>query len=131
ADALDAYQQGEVLAVSEITTDVLGAALEEPNLSLYTSRLPQISFVLFNLNNSEVAFLQEPAVRRALMLGMNRPYLVNNFLQGQAVIADGPILPGSWAYHDGIEHFEYNPEESIKLLKAEGFVIPPEGGEVR
>src|SRR5690606_24979543 len=51
ADALDAYQQGEVLAVSEITTDVLGAALEEPNLSLYTSRLPQISFVLFNLNN--------------------------------------------------------------------------------
>lgn len=131
ADALDAYQQGEVLAVSEITTDVLGAALEEPNLSVYTSRLPQISFVLFNLNNSEVTFLQEPVVRRALMLGTNRPYLINSFLQGQAVIADGPILPGSWAYHDGIEHFEYNPDESIRLLKGEGYVIPPEGGEVR
>jgi peptide/nickel transport system substrate-binding protein len=131
AEALDAYQQGEVLSVSEITPDVLGAALEEPNLSVYTSRLPQISFVLLNLNNSEVAFLQEPAVRRALMLGMNRPYLINNFLQGQAVIADGPILPGSWAYHDGIEHFEYNPDEATRLLKAEGYVIPPEGGEVR
>ncbi len=131
ADAMDAYQQGDVLSVSQITSDVLSAALEEPNLSVYTSRLPQISFVLFNLNHAEVPFLQDPVVRRALMLSINRPYLINTFLQGQAVIADGPILPGSWAYHDGIEHFEYNPEESINLLKAEGYVIPAEGGDVR
>src|SRR5919109_746714 len=95
ADALDAYQQGEVLSVSQITPDVLGTALEEPNLSVYTSRMPQMSFVLFNLNNAEVAFLQSAKVRRALMLSINRPYLVNKLLQGQAVLADGPILPGS------------------------------------
>ena len=46
-----------MLSVSHINTDVLNTALEEPNLSVYTSRLPQISFVLFNLNNPEVAFL--------------------------------------------------------------------------
>jgi len=131
AAALDAYQQGDVLSVSQITSDVLNAALEEPNLSVYTSRLPQMSFVLFNLNNPEVAFLQNAKVRRALMLGINRPYIVNTLLQGQAVLTDGPILPGSWAYHDGIEHFEYNPDDSINLLKAEGYVIPAEGGDVR
>ncbi|HUF00338.1 MAG TPA: peptide ABC transporter substrate-binding protein [Anaerolineales bacterium] len=131
SDALDAYQQGDVLSVSQITSDVLISALEEPNLSVYTSRMPQISFVLFNLNNAEVPFLQDPKLRRALMLSINRPYLINRFLQGQAVIADGPILPGSWAYHDGIEHFEYNPHEAINLLKAEGYVIPAEGGDVR
>jgi peptide/nickel transport system substrate-binding protein len=131
ADALDAYQQGDVLSVSQITSDVLSAALEEPNLSVYTSRMPQISFVLFNLNNPEVSFLQDPVVRRALMLSINRSYLINTFLQGQAVIADGPVLPGSWAYHDGIEHFEYNPDASINLLKSEGYVIPAEGGDVR
>jgi peptide/nickel transport system substrate-binding protein len=65
------------------------------------------------------------------MLGINRPYLINTFLQGQAVLADGPILPGSWAYHDGIEHFEYNPDEAVNILKAEGYVIPAEGGDVR
>ena len=59
ADAMDAYQQGDVLSVSQITSDVLNAALEEPNLSVYTSRLPQMSFVLFNLNNPEVPFLQD------------------------------------------------------------------------
>lgn len=131
ADAMDAYQQGDVLSVSQITADVLSTALEEPNLSVYTSRLPQISFVLFNLNNAEVPFLQDARVRRALMLAINRSYLINTFLHGQAIIAEGPILPGSWAYHDGLEHFEYDPQEAVNLLKGEGYVIPPEGGEVR
>jgi peptide/nickel transport system substrate-binding protein len=131
ADAMDAYQQGDVLSVSQITTDVLSTALEEPNLSVYTSRLPQISFVLFNLNNPEVAFLQDPKLRRALMLSINRPHIVNTFLQGQAVITDGPILPSSWAFHDGIEHFEFNPDEALRILKAEGYVIPAEGGDIR
>ncbi|HSK89324.1 MAG TPA: peptide ABC transporter substrate-binding protein [Anaerolineales bacterium] len=131
ADAMNAYQQGDVLSVSQIASDVLSTALEEPNLSVYSSRLPQMSFVLFNLNNPEVPFLQDAKLRRALILAINRPYLINTFLQGQAVLADGPILPGSWAYHDGIEHFEYNPDEAINLLKTEGYVIPAEGGDVR
>jgi peptide/nickel transport system substrate-binding protein len=131
ADALEAYQQGDVLSVSEITPDILNAALEEPNLSVYTSRLPQMKFVLLNLNDPEVAFLQNVKVRRALMLAINRSYIVNTLLKGQAVLTDGPILPGSWAYYDGIEHFEYNPDESISLLKGEGYVIPASGGDVR
>ncbi|NWG05990.1 MAG: peptide ABC transporter substrate-binding protein [Chloroflexi bacterium] len=131
AAALDAYKQGDVLSVSRITTDVLGAALEEPNLAFYTSQVPRMSFVLFNLNNPEAAFLQSAKVRRALMLGLNRSYIINTILQGQAVVSNSPILPGSWAYYDGVERFEYNPEAAIALLKAEGYVIPAEGGEVR
>jgi len=129
--ALDAYLQGDVLAVSRISPDVLPAALEEPNLNVYTSQLPQMSFVLFNLKSPEVAFLQNVKVRRALMLGLNRTFIINSFMQGQAILADSPILPSSWAYFDGTERFEYNPEEAIALLKAEGYAIPAGGGEVR
>jgi len=131
ADAFDAYRQGDVLSVSQITGDVLSGALEEPNLSLYTSRMPQMSFVLLNLNNPELGFMQNPKVRRALMLSINRPYIINSFLQGQAIIADSPILPNSWAYYDGTEHFEYDPEAAVNLLKGEGYVIPAAGGEIR
>lgn len=131
AEALDAYRQGDVLGVSQITSDVLGGALEEPNLSMYTSRLPRMGMVLLNLDNGEVSFLQNPKVRRALMLAINRPYLINTYLQGQALVANGPILPNSWAYHDGTEQFEYDPEEAINLLKTEGYVLPAAGGEVR
>ena len=131
ADALDAYDQGDVFAVSRIGSDVLGQALEEANLNFYTSRMPQIGFVLLNLNNTETPFMQDVKVRQALMLGLNRQYLINTFLQGQAILADGPILPNSWAYYDGIEKLEYDPEAAVSLLKTEGYVIPAEGGDVR
>ena len=131
AAALDAYRQGDVLAVSQITPDVLSAALEEPKLSIYTSRLPKMGMVMLNLKNDEVAFLQNAKVRRALMLAINRPYLINKYLQGQAIISNGPILPNSWAYQDGTEQYPYDPEEAVNLLKAEGYVLPADGGQVR
>ena len=131
AEALDAYKQGEALGVSRVSRDELPAALEQPNLSMYSSPLPQMSFVFFNLKNTDVEFLQNANVRRALMLGLNRSTIINSYLGGQAIIADGPILPNSWAYFDGTERFEYNPEDAIKLLKDEGYTIPAGGGDVR
>lgn len=131
AAALDAYEQGEVLGVSRISGDVLQEALEQPNLSVYTSRMPQISMVLLNLNNPEVPFLGEPNVRRALLLALNRQRMISNFLGGQAIVADGPIFPGSWAYYDGVEHLEYDPEQAESLLKGDGYVITADGGTVR
>ncbi len=131
AAAFDAYQQGDVFAIGQISSDILSAALEEPNLSVYTSRMPQMGFVLFNLTDPETIFLQDPKVRRALMLGLNRPNIIDTIMQGQAYVADSPILPNSWAYFDGIEKFEYDPEGAIALLKAEGYVIPAGGGDVR
>jgi peptide/nickel transport system substrate-binding protein len=131
ASALDAYQQGEVLGISQITNDVLEAALAEPNLSVYTSRLPQMGLVFLNLNNPGAPFLQSEKVRHALLLGINRSIIVSRILKGQAIIADGPILPGSWAYYEEVEKFEYDPDAAAALLKEDGYVIPAGGGDVR
>ncbi|OGO37829.1 MAG: hypothetical protein A2Z03_12375 [Chloroflexi bacterium RBG_16_56_8] len=129
--ALDAYDQGEVLGVSQISSENIPKALEESTLSVYSSRLPQMSLVFLNLNNPAAPFLQSDKVRRALMLGLNRNAIVSGILQGQAIVADGPILPGSWAYYDGIEHIGYDPEAAAALLKEDGYVIPAGGGEAR
>ncbi len=131
ASAFAAYQQGEVLGVSQLTNDVLEQALMEPTLSVYTSRLPQMGLVFLNNNNPNVPFLQNASVRRALLLGVNRNIIVSHILKGQAVIANGPILPGSWAYYEEIETFDYDPDAATALLKEEGFVIPAGGGDVR
>ena len=129
--AYEAYKQGEVLGVSQLSSDVLPQALEDVNLSVYTSQLPQMSIILLNINNNEVQFLQNANIRRALMFGLNRDAIVSSFLQGEAIVADGPILPGSWAHYDGIEHINYDPEGAVHLLKGEGYVIPASGGTVR
>lgn len=123
ASALDAYRQGEVLGVSQLTLDVLESALQEPGLSVYTSRLPQMGLVFLNLNNPTVGFLQDANVRRALMLGMNRTVIASHILKGQAIVADSPILPGSWAYYDEIEKFPYDPEAAIQILNKEGYIF--------
>jgi peptide/nickel transport system substrate-binding protein len=131
AAAFDAYQQGEVLGVSQLGEDILQDALMEPNLSVYSSRLPQMGLVFLNTNSSSVPFLQNANVRRALMFATNRNVIVSKILKGQAIIADGPILPGSWAYYNEIEHLEYDPDAAATLLKDEGYVIPAGGGEIR
>jgi peptide/nickel transport system substrate-binding protein len=129
--AMDAYRNGEVLAISRVTADVLPEALAYPGLSVYTGRLPELSLVLLNLNNPQAAFLQDANLRRALMLGMNRSYIVDHLLAGQGIVADGPIFPGTWAYYDGIEHLDYDPDAAIALLKSSGYLIPATGGETR
>ena len=131
ASAFDAYQQGEVLGISQITNDVLLPALAEQTLSVYTAGLPQLGLVFLNLNNPSVPFLQNENVRHALLLGVNRNIIVSHIMQGQGIVADGPILPGSWAYYDQIQHYDYDPDAAMALLKDEGYVIPAGGGDVR
>ena len=130
AAAFDAYKQGEVLGISQITDDVLQAALQETTLSVYTSRLPQMGLVFLNNNNPTVSFLQNANVRRALMYGVNRNIIVSHILKGQAIIADGPILPGSWGYYEETEKLGYDPDAAISLLNEEGYVFTA-GSDVR
>ena len=125
--AMDAYHQGEVLGISQITPEILSDALVEKNLALYSGRLPRISLILFNLKNAEVPFLQEKIIRRALMLGLNRQWMVDAYLHSQAIVADSPILPGTWAYYAGVPHIDYDPEAAIASLKAAGYILPADG----
>ena len=127
--ALEAYQQGEVMGISQITDDILQDALLEEELALYTSRRPELSLIFFNLANGEVPFLQEYEIRQALLTGLNRQRMITKLLQGQAIPADGPILPGSWAYYDGVEHIAYDSIAAQSILKKAGYTIPSEGGE--
>jgi len=129
--ALDAYRQGQVLAISEITSDILSTALADPTLNLYTGRLPELGLIMFNLNNPETPFFQDNKLRRALMVGLNRQQIVDKILAGQAIVADGPFFPGTWAYYENIEHIDYDPSKATGLLKSAEYKIPVAGGDVR
>ena len=128
---LDAYHQGQVMGISEITPDALPQSLLDSHLSLYTSRLPELSLVLFNLNNPETPFLQDANLRRALLMALNRQMIVNKIMQGQAILADGPLFPNTWAYYENIEHIDFVPEEALSLLKSNGYKIPAGSQNIR
>ncbi len=129
--ALKAYQDGEVLGIDRITTDILNPALAEPHLNFYTARLPRMTLILFNLQNPEVAFFQDLAVRQALYQGLNREWMVGHILHGQALLANGPIFPGTWAYDEDLPEVTYDPEGAIKILREAGYTFPEEGAQAR
>ena len=90
-----------------------------------------MSMILMNLDNPQVKFFQDVNVRKALMQGLNRQGMIDTLQSGQAILADGPIIPGTWAYYDGIEHYSYNPNQAISVLREAGYTIPAAGGETR
>jgi len=126
AAALQAYRAGQVQGISHISQDALPAALAEPNLAVYTGRLPELSMVLFNLKNDETSFFQDANLRRALYMGINRQYIVDRIFAGQAILADGPIFPGTWAFYDATPRVELDVETAKTLIDEAGFPVNPE-----
>ncbi len=49
--------------------------------------------------------------------------IIDNVFQGQAIQANGPILPGNWAYYDGLEQLSYDPDTAQKTLSAAGYTL--------
>jgi peptide/nickel transport system substrate-binding protein len=129
--AYTAYKAGDISGLGTVTQDILPEVLTEEGLNLYTTRLPTMTLLYLNLDDPQVTFFQEVNIRMALMQGLNRQGMIDSIVHGQAFLADGPIFPGTWAYYDGIEHYSYNPDQAITLLREAGFTIPASGGEVR
>ena len=129
--AIQAYNSGDVMGISQIDDTILRTGLQEPNLQLFSGRYPRMGLIYLNLNNPDLPFFQESVVRRALLLGLNRQWIIDHIFNGQALLADGPIFPGTWASYEGLEHLPYDPETAIKMLKDAGYTIPAEGGTAR
>lgn len=86
------------------------------NIDLYTSS--NYSYVAFN-HESEI--FQDPNVRIAFNLGLDRQAYIDTRFQGYAELANVPVAPVSWAHTDDIEAFPYDPEEAKRLLEEAGW----------
>ncbi len=122
--AYGALQSGEVLGLGGLSVDELNGALHGSNWNIYSARLPQSSVIFLNLKNEDVKFFGQRDVRRALLLAIDRQRIIDGMLDGQAVPASGPILPGTWAEDSNLLPLDYNPDEAARLLDSAGWVIP-------
>jgi len=127
-EALAAYRRGEVEGIGRVHETILDEVLQEPGLALYTAREPLLTMVYLNLDNPEVGFLQDPDFRRALMASIDRTVIIERVYRGQAVPANGPIMPGTWAYYNDLESIPYDPLEAQRLFESTGAVFDEEAG---
>jgi peptide/nickel transport system substrate-binding protein len=127
SEVLEAYRNGQVLGIGHIDSNSLDAVLSEPDLNMYTARLPQMSLILFNLDHNEKPFFADLEFRKALLMALNRPWMIDQALQGQAMVAHGVIFPGTWAHFGNVNQYEFNPEEAIEILRNADYILPPNG----
>ncbi|MBE3086727.1 MAG: peptide ABC transporter substrate-binding protein [Bacteroidetes bacterium] len=131
AVAMQAYRDGAVQGISEISDDILKSALAEQNLAFYSGRKPELAIILFNLKNTEKPFFQDATIRKTLLMGLNRQWMIDHILNGQAFIATGPIFPDSWAFYSGLKQVDFDADAAKNILKNAGYVLSGEKDTVR
>jgi len=124
SEALQAYQSGEVQGIAAPSGATLQTLLDDPEMNIYSARLPSAGVVFLNTAHPEKTFLGDKSVRQALLLAINRQSIIDRFLGGQAIVATGPVLPGTWAYAQALTPLAYDPERAASLLDAAGWKVP-------
>ncbi|HUH12396.1 MAG TPA: ABC transporter substrate-binding protein [Longimicrobiales bacterium] len=64
--------------------------------------------------------LDDPRVRQALALAMDRTEIIQIVRRGQAELAVGPVAPEHWAAHPDLEPLPFTPDSARALLAAAG-----------
>ncbi|MBI4319847.1 MAG: peptide ABC transporter substrate-binding protein [Chloroflexi bacterium] len=117
--ALAALRIDEVQGVGYLGAEEASALRTDKRLSLYSA--PEFSKLTLLILNTKSPVFGEKAVRQAVAYAIDRQQLIEVAAGGQAVKADSPVMPLSWAYNRDIKKYEYRPAEAVRLLDSAGW----------
>jgi peptide/nickel transport system substrate-binding protein len=119
---LPAYERGEIDGISWIWPVDVAEAAKLKDLQLFTAPLSGYSAIYLNHQNPNTPFFKDQAVRQALMWGLDRQHLIDTAMHGQALVADSPFLPGTWAADPDVPKYGHDPEKARDLLEGSGWI---------
>ncbi|MFV0336044.1 MAG: ABC transporter substrate-binding protein [Tropicimonas sp.] len=70
--------------------------------------------------NTQQAPFDNPKVRKALNMAMDKQAIIDVVFQGAGVAAKNPIPPTIWSYNDAVQDDAYDPEAAKAMLAEEG-----------
>lgn len=70
--------------------------------------------------NTQMAPFDNPRVRKALNMAIDKNAILDAVFQGSGQVAKNPIPPTIWSYNDAIEDDAFDPEAAKEMLAAEG-----------
>ena len=81
---------------------------------------PSRQFNLVSWNVGRPTF-DDPSVRRALALAVDRQEIVDTLCYGLATVGFSPIVTGVWPHHPDLQPWPYDPEQARLLLEEAGW----------
>jgi peptide/nickel transport system substrate-binding protein len=87
-----------------------------------------MAMLYFNELLTDTVPFAEPKVRQGLLYSLDRQALIDQFLMGQAIIPETPLLPGTWAYDtEDVPTYPYDPELALQRFDQAGWVRSDDG----
>ena len=96
---------------------------ENDNYSFTSIQTSRCFWGMMNLNdeNPGSAIMQDPAVRKAIAMGINKQGFVDVLLNGYGYTATG-AFPDSFAFGQGVKTVSYDPDQAKAVLEKAGWV---------
>jgi len=91
---------------------------ETKGVSLLVFENPMFDYV--GWNGAKKPF-DDPEVRRALTLGIDRKAIVEDLLYGYGRVSVGPLVSTWWAADAALDAWPYDPDEARRILAARGY----------
>ncbi len=113
------------LLFNGIELDYIRLVKNNSDLQLLTGPGVNYSYIGFNLMDP---ILKKLKVRKAIAHAVNRDEIIRHLLKGTAHPATGLLSPLNWAYHGDVPTYDYDPEQSLRLLDEAGFPDPDGDG---
>lgn len=81
-----------------------------------------VTFLLLpNYHDPAIAFMHDPRVKQAMLYAINRQFIIDGIMSGQANVLNGPIPSFSPYYDRSLKTYEYDPAKARALLDAAGW----------
>ncbi len=109
---------GGIDLMVEVPPDSLGQFTGNEAYEVYEQAGPHLWFLILNAKEGPFA---DKRARQAVNYAIDKKTIVDNILQGTAVVAAGPTPPAfAWAYNESLEPYPHDPEKAKALLKEAG-----------
>jgi len=90
---------------------------QEANLQVMQQEGLNVGYLAYN---TTVAPFDNPKVRKALNMAINKDAIIEAVFQGTGAPAKNPIPPTMWSYNNAVEDDPYDPEAAKKMLEEAG-----------
>ncbi|MFV0409706.1 MAG: ABC transporter substrate-binding protein [Paracoccus sp. (in: a-proteobacteria)] len=95
----------------------LEAMKADENINVVSREGLNVGYMAYN---TKMPPFDNPKVRKALNMAMDKQAIVDGVFQGAGAAAKNPIPPTLWSYNDAIVDDAYDPEAARKMLEEEG-----------
>ncbi len=89
----------------------------DPNLKLLEQEGLNVGYLAYNTRQKP---FDNPMVRKALNMAINKQAIIEAVFQGAGRVAKNPIPPTIWSYNENTVDDPYSPEAAKKMLAAAG-----------